>query len=138
MARVTPQQAATKWQQRLSAAGQQIQEGVQAVSVAPGAKAAAAADLWLRRTTEAQGKWKQRVASVSLPEWQDAMIRNIPRIAQGAQQKVGKVEAFMGEFLPYLDQGKAKVDAMPKGGVEESIARAATMIRHNADFKRRG
>lgn len=138
MARVTAQQAAEKWKARLSAAGQQITDGVNAVTVAPGTKAAQAADLWLQRVSAAKDKWKARVASVGLQEWQQSMIDNIPRIAQGAQAKAGKVEQFMTEFLPHLDAGVAKVNAMPKGGLQESINRAAAMITHNSTFKRRG
>lgn len=138
MARVTAQQAADKWKARLSASGQQITDGVNGVTVAPGAKAAAAADLWLQRVSASKDKWKSRVASVGLQEWQQSMIDNIPRIAQGAQAKAGKVEAFMTEFLPHLDAGVAKVNAMPKGGLQESINRSAAMITHNAGFKRRG
>lgn len=139
MARVTAQQASTKWRDRLTAAGQQITDGVNGVTTAPGVKAAAAKGLWLQRVTASQDKWAQRVASVSLPEWQTAMITTgIPRISQGAAAKVGKVEVFMTEFLPHLDAGVAKVNAMPKGDINQSIARATAMIMHNASFKRRG
>lgn len=138
MARVSAQQAATKWRDRLSAASQQITDGVNGVTTAPGQKAAAAKGLWLARVTAAQDKWAARVASVSLPEWQAAMINTgIPRIAQGAAAKVGKVEAFMTDFLPYLDQGVAKVNAMPKGDINASVQRATAMIMHNAAYKRR-
>lgn len=137
MARVTPQQATDKWVQRLSAATQQITDGVNGVTVAPGVQASKAKALWLNRVTAAADKWASRVSSVSLPEWQQAMIQvGIPRIAQGAQAKQGKMQDFMTQFLPYLDQGVAKVDAMPKGDLNASIQRAAAMITHNANFKR--
>lgn len=139
MARVTADQAAQKWQQRMSTAGQQIQDGVQAVTVAPGAQAARAKDLWAQRVVAAKDKWASRVASVSLADWQQKMIEvGIPRVASGAAANVGKVQDFMSEFLPYLDQGVQKVNAMPKGDLGASINRAAAMIQHNAAFKRRG
>ncbi len=137
MARVTANQAATKWRDRLSGATQQIIDGVNAVQTAPGQKAAAAADLWLQRTMAAKDKFKTNVARVSLQEWQTAMTTvGVNRVASGAQAKVGKVESFMNEFLPYLDAGKAKIDAMPKGDLSASIARATAQIQHNAGFKR--
>lgn len=137
MARVTAQQASDKWVQRLTAATQQITDGVNGVTVAPGVQAAKAKNLWLQRVTAAQDKWAQRVGSVSLPEWQQAMISvGIPRVAQGAQAKQGKMTDFMTQFLPYLDQGVAKVNSMPKGDINASIQRAAAMITHNAAFKR--
>lgn len=137
MARVTPEQATAKWVQRLSAAGQQITDGVRAVSVAPGQKAAQAADLWLQKVTASRDKWSRRVGSVTLGEWQDAMVNvGIPRIATGAQAKQHKVADFMSAFLPYVDQGVNKVRQMPKGDLNASIARAVAMIQHNANFKR--
>lgn len=137
MARVTPEQATAKWVQRLSGSSQQITDGVRGVQVAPGQRAAASADLWLQRVTQSRDKWARRVGSVSLGEWQDAMINvGIPRIASGAQAKQGKVQDFMSQFLPYVDQGVAKVKAMPKGDINASIARAVAMIQHNANFKR--
>lgn len=138
MARVTAEQATAKWVSRLSAASQQITDGVNGVQVSPGAKAAQAVDLWANRVMQSKPKWAARVGAVTLPEWQQAMITvGIPRIATGAQAKQGKVTEFMSQFLPYLDQGVAKVKAMPKGDINASIARAAAMIQHNAQFKRR-
>ena len=137
MARVTAQQAATKWQQRLSSATQQITDGVNGVTVAPGAKAAAAKALWLQKVQASQNKWAANVAAVTLQSWQNSMITvGIPRVATGAAAKVGKVESFMSQFLPYLDAGVAKVNAMPKGDINASIARATAMIQYNANFKR--
>ena len=138
MARVTAEQATAKWVQRLSAASQQITDGVNGVTVAPGTKAAAAKQLWAQRVAAAQDKWAQRVGSVTLQQWQQAMIEvGIPRIATGAQAKQGKMTDFMNQFLPYLDQGVQKVNAMPKGDINASIARAAAMIQHNANFRRK-
>lgn len=138
MARVTAEQAATKWRDRLTQSGQQITDGVNGVTVAPGTKAAAAKDLWAQRVAASKDKWASRVASVSLNDWQKSMIEvGIPRIASGAAAKVGKVEDFMQQFLPHLDAGVAKVKAMPKGDLGASINRATAMIQHNAAFKRR-
>lgn len=136
MARVTAEQATAKWLSRLSAAGQQITDGVQGVTIAPGQKAAAAKDLWAQRVAASKDKWARNVGKVSLADWQNAMVTvGIPRIAQGAQAKQGKVQDFMSKFLPYLDQGVAKVNAMPKGDINASIARAVAMIQHNAAYK---
>lgn len=137
MARVTAEQATKKWVDRLSAATQQITDGVQGVTVAPGVKAAAAKELWAQRVAASKDKWAARVSAVSLPEWQNAMVTyGIPRVAQGAQAKQGKVQDFMQKFLPYLDQGVATVNNMPKGDINMSIARAAAMITWNSKFKR--
>jgi hypothetical protein len=137
MATITAQQAATKWRDRLSAATQQITDGVNSVTTAPGVKAAAAKDLWANRVMQAKDKWASRVASVPLAEWQQAMISvGIPRISQGASAKIGKVEDFMTKFLPHVNNVAAQVNQMPKGTLEDGIARATAQIRGNASFKR--
>lgn len=135
MARVTATQAANKWRDRLSASTQQITDGVNGVTEAPGVKAAAAADLWLQRVTASQAKFKANVAKVTLQDWKDKMLSiGVQRVAQGAQANVGKVETFMTSFLPYLDQGVAAVNRMPKGTLQDSINRAIAMIQHNANY----
>lgn len=137
--RANAQEATEKWVTNIGNATARITSGVQGVQTAPGTKAAAAYQKWLARVQESADKWRQRVGSVSLQEWQNAMINvGIPRIAQGAQAKKGKMEAFMGQFLPYLEQGVQKVDAMPSVTLEDNINRAVAMIRHNAQFKRTG
>lgn len=139
MARVSPEQAATKWAQRLSASTDDIKNGVQRVTEAPGVAAARQKGVWLAKIQASADKWARRVASVSLADWQNAMTqKGLSRIASGAQAAEPKMASFMSEFLPYVDQGVQKVRAMPKTSVEDGIARAAEMIRHNARFQRRG
>jgi hypothetical protein len=138
MARVTPEQAAQKWASRLSGATTEIQQGVNSVTVAPGVAAARQKDVWLAKVTAAKDKWASRVASVPLQEWQQKMLTvGVPRIAQGASANQGKVDAFMAQFLPHLDAGVAKIKAMPKATLADSIQRAVAMIQHNAEFRRK-
>lgn len=135
--RTTAEQATSKWVQHLSAATQQITDGVQRVNRAPGQAAAAQSQRWFARLTAAQDKWRTNVGRVSLQDWQNSMVNvGIPRIAQGAQAKQGKFTNFMQAFLPYLQTGVAKVDAMPNVTLEDAINRSTAMIRHNAAFKR--
>ncbi len=137
--RSTPEAATAKWTRNISAATQDITRGVQAVTTAPGQAAAAQSQKWLQNIQNSVGKWKSRVAAVSLADWQQSMINiGIPRIAQGAQQKQGKVTAFMQEFLPYLQTGVATVERMPSLSLEDNIQRAVAMIRHNSKFQRSG
>lgn len=130
---------AQKWSRNLQGATAEITAGVNAVTVAPGQRAAAQKAVWLARVTAAQDKWARNVASVTLEDWRQKMLQvGIPRVAQGAQANQDKVQRFMGEFLPYLDRGVANVKAMPKTTMEDSIQRAVTMMRWNAGFKRSG
>lgn len=129
--------ATAKWLANLSAASGRMQSGAMAVNKAPGLAAAAAADKWLAKVTASKAKFAARVGSVSLQDWQNSYVNvGIPRVAQGAQAKQGKVQAFFDEFLPYLQRGMATIDNMPSVTLEDGIARASAMIRYNAKFKR--
>jgi len=131
------QMATTKWVQNIGSATERMKQGANNVTVAPGVKAAAAADKWLANVQRAQAKFKNNVGRVSLQEWKDAYINvGIPRVSQGAQAKQAKYTAAMDAFLPYLTQGVAKIDAMPKLTLQDSINRAIAMIQHNAAYIR--
>lgn len=132
-----PAQVAQTWASRLGAADAEIRAGVSRVTQAPGEAAAQQADAWIAGIQRSRDKWARNVSAVTLSQWQNAMItKGLPRIAQGAQQAIPKVQQFMTQFLPYVEQGAATVRQMPKGTVEQGIARAAAMIRHNAGFVR--
>lgn len=135
--RATADQAVQKWLTNISGSTERMTSGAQAVTKAPGMAAAAAADKWLQKVTQSKQKFAANVSRVSLQEWQNSYINvGIPRVAQGAQAKQGKVLAFMQEFLPYLQRGVATIDQMPSVTIEDSIARATAMIRYNSKFKR--
>ena len=135
MAPLNSASATAKWLKGLQGATQQITDGVNAVTVAPGVAAARQQTLWLARITASAPKWAANVSAVSLGEWQQSMItRGIPNISQGAAAKQGKYTAFADKFFPYLQQGIAKVHAMPKTSLADGINRAVAMIQHNAAF----
>jgi hypothetical protein len=133
----TPDQIAANWASRLAASTQKITDGVNSVTVAPGQAAARQADVWLQNTQSAQAKWKQRVASVSLSDWQAMMTqKGIPRIAAGATAAQPKFQSFMAQFLPFVQAGASNLPA--RGTLDQNINRAVAMMRHNASFKRSG
>lgn len=135
--RSTSAQAVEKWLANLGQANARMQSGAMAVTTAPGQLAAAAADKWLARVTQSKDKFKARVGSVSLQDWQNAYINvGIPRVSQGAQAKQAKFQSFFDQFLPYLTTGLQVIDKMPSTTLEDGIARATAMIRYNAKFKR--
>lgn len=135
--RSTPQAATTKWVNNLSAATDRMTAGAQAVQTAPGQLAAAAADKWLARVTAAKAKFAANVSAVSLQSWQNSYINiGIPRVAQGANAKQGKMLNFMNQWLPYLQTGVATIDKMPSVTLQDGIARATAMITYNSKFKR--
>lgn len=138
MAKLDPTEATAKWVNNLSNATSSITAGVNKVTQAPGAAAAAQVQTWLARIQQSAQKWATNVGKVSLQEWQQAMINvGIPRIAQGAQAKQNKYLAFAQKFYPYLAQGQAQVKAMPKVTLQDGINRAVAMIKHNAAYSGR-
>lgn len=135
---ITPEQAATKWATNLGNSRQAIIDGVNAVTQAPGAKAAARKDYWLSRVQQNADKWARRTAAVSLDQWKaDMLNKGVDRVGTGAAAAKDKMSSFFGEFLPYVEQGANNVRTMPKNTLQDSINRAAAMIQHNAKFVRR-
>ena len=134
----TVQAAVAKWARNTAASSESVKQGVQAVTESPMAKAAAASDRYVQGVQNAvsSGKYQAGLMSVSLQSWKDSVItKGIPRMQQGIQSATPKVTSFMQQFLPYVQSAAAQVQSMPKGGVENGIARAAAMIRATSQFK---
>lgn len=130
-----PSAVANKWSQRLSASGQAITDGVNAVQKAPGQAAAAQVDVWLTNLQASRDKWVRNVSAVSLQSWQQAMLtKGVPRIATGAQAAVPKMTAFMAQWLPYEQSGRNSLP--PRGTIQQNIQRAVAMMQYNANFQR--
>lgn len=137
--RVSPQDATTKWVNNLSGATAAISAGIDRVTEAPGAKAAAKQQKWIQAVQASQDKWKRNVAAVSLQQWQQLFKSvGVQRIAQGAQAKQSKYTNFAQQFFPYLEQGVQKVAAMPDTTFEERVQKSVAMMRHNHAFVRSG
>jgi hypothetical protein len=134
--KATAASATTKWLTNLTAAQTSMKTGAMAVQTSPGLLASQAADKWLNRVTAAKQKFITNSANVTLQQWQNAYTNiGISRAIQGAQSKQSNVTAFQNQFLPYLQQGVAKIDAMPKNTLQDGVARAVAMINYNAQFK---
>lgn len=126
------------WAQGLSQATKKMTDGVNAVTVAPGQQAAAAADLWAQRVSDpaTRAKFARRSAAVPLSDWKAAMIsKGVGRAASGAQLAKPKFAKFMQQFLPHVMNVAAQVAQMPKGDLEASIARMTAQVRGNASFQ---
>lgn len=135
--RRTPDQATGNWVARIGQSTEQIQQGVNSVTEAPGQKAAAKSAKWLAAVTASQQKWARNVGAVTLDQWRAAMLGiGLQRVAAGAQAKQGKYLAFASEFFPHLERGLQKLEAMPDTSFEDRINKMITMARHNHEFKR--
>lgn len=130
MAKVTAAQWLDKWGRRLNAAGTDIQNGVKAVTVAPGQSAAAAKALWLQRVQESADLWAKQVAGVSLQQWQSAMLsKGVGRIAAGVTQAQSTKTQAITNLLAAVDQSAAAANALPRGSLEQNIQRAVTFMQ---------
>lgn len=134
--RGTPDEIAAKWATRLSGATQEVSAGIDRVTEAPGRKAAAQKTAYLQNVQAKADKWERNVSRVSVEDWKAAAKAGTARIAAGAQAKQSKMAAFQREFQPHLQAGMDRVNRMPRGTLEQNLARMVEMARHNATFKR--
>lgn len=130
-AQKNPSTVTDKWVTNIGQATPSITAGVNAVTEAPGAKAAAQEQKMLTKVTASiqSGKWASRVQGVTLGDWKSNTIAAIPNIAAGAQRKKGKYMKFAQDFLPVAAQVSAQVAGMPHNTVEDAVARSAAAIR---------
>ena len=134
----TPSSVTNKWATRLAGSGEQIREGVQAVTEAPGAVAIRRKDKWVQGVNRAgtDGTFERGNQSYTLEEWKRATTeKGIGRIQTGAMAAKGKVEAFMSQWLPAMDEISRRVAAMPHGSLADAQARANFAIEHNANLR---
>lgn len=139
--RTTPEQYVEKWGRRLKGATQDVRQGAERVTEAPGMKAAKAVDLMLSRLTEAitSGLWAKQVSAVSVEEWRKALIeKGIDRIAKGVDAASPAQAEMARKLLAAVEQAAAKARALPKGSIEDSINRAGTYMREMHKAKIRG
>lgn len=137
---LTNQQIAQKWQRNLAGSVESIRDGVNAVTVSPTEKAAAAFQSYLDgvQRAVADGSYQAGLRRVSLDQWKRAMIdKGTTRIATGAAAAVGKVETFLNEFMPYVRSGQNMIANMPRGSFEQNMQRAIAMMEYLHKFKRR-
>lgn len=132
MSRVNAQEFAEKWARRLSAAGPDIQRGIERTTEAPGAAAVRNQQAMMQNTMAAiqSGKWARNTQAVSLQDWKSAAItKGVPRVAQGAASAQAKMARVAADLLPAVDAAAAKANNMPKVTIEDSVARAASFMR---------
>ena len=129
--RVTPTDGTSRWVTGMTGATARITTGVDAVTVAPGQKAAAQKAKWIAALSSPtiQNKWEANVKSVDLATWQNLMKTvGIPRIAAGAQAKQGKYEAFAAKFYPFLTNVVNQIDNMDSTTFAARVQRATQFM----------
>lgn len=136
--RGTPQSRAEKWARRTSAAGPDWQAGINAVTDAPGAKAAAAADAWQQRLAEptTKEKFRRNVGAVPLEDWKSKTSNASGRFTGGAQAAQDKMAKHQQNVESHMETGLRQLNSMPNVTLEDRIARQVFWTRHMASYKR--
>ena len=138
MAKLTPEQYAEKQARNLKNSLPDIRAGIERVSTAPGVAAAAAQTRMkdnLNRSID-DGRWAAKVRGVTLEEWKNAALNNgVDRIAAGIDQAHDKQVQMAGRLLAAVDSSAAKSNAMPRGTIQDSIARMTTFVEDMHKFK---
>jgi hypothetical protein len=127
-----------KWKTRTSGATQEVIAGVARVTTAPGVQAAKQKQAYINNTVAKVDKWERNVAAVSLQSWQASTTAGAQRIAAGVQAKAGKMESFLVDFLPHVERVQQRVQSMPRGDINQNIARMIENAKGMAEFKRSG
>jgi len=84
---------------------------------------------------ETWAKWENALRNVGFSGWlYGVQTKGVQRFTGGIDAGAPYMNQFMSQFLPHLAAGLAEVYRLPKVTLEDSIARAAAMIRHNAKF----
>lgn len=138
MAKLTPEQYAEKQARNLKNSLPDIRMGIERVSSAPGQAAAAAQQRMKDNLNKAidDGRWAEKVRGVSLEEWKTAALtKGVDRIAQGIDAAHAKQVVMAGRLLAAVDSSAAKVRAMPKGTIQDSISRMTAFVEDMHKFK---
>jgi len=136
--RVTPEQLATKWGNRLKGSIEEMRNGANRVTVAPGVQAAAKADKWQARLTESatKAKWQRNVARISVDEWRKRYVdKGLSRVASGVDASTDKMTEFATQLIAHQNAGLQTLSTMPDLTLEDSINRMGAWIRHMAKFQ---
>ena len=122
-----PNTAASAWVSSMQTASTKYAAGVQAVKVAPGQLAAAAADTWANNVAQSKPKFAKNSAAVSKESWQNsAVTKGAPRLASGATAAEPKMQAFMSKFIPQLS---GIVNGLPQRGTfEQNVNRLTSFV----------
>jgi len=138
MAKLSAEQYTEKQARNLKNSLPDIRAGIERVSTAPGVAAAAAQTRMKDNLNRAidDGRWAAKVRGVSLEEWKSAALnKGVDRIAAGIDQAHDKQVQMAGRLLAAVDSSAAKSNAMPKGTIQDSIARMTAFVEDMHKFK---
>lgn len=137
--RLTAQEFQQKHLKRTKGAIADLKAGVARVTEAPGKKAAAKVDKMRAKLLEKidDGTWAERTGSVTLEEWQEAMLKKgAGRVGDGLDRAESKVIAFAEQLIRHENEVLSEIEDMDDLTLEDSIARSRHWIERMAEFSR--
>jgi len=140
MPKLTPDEFAEKHNRRTKAALDDMRAGIEKVTEAPTAKAAAKQEKMKQHLLQAldTGKWANGLKRVSLEDWKSKMVDlGVNRVNAGLDANKDKVRDFASQLLPHIETGQKTIEKLPDVTLEDSINRMTTFIRHMAKFQRK-
>lgn len=138
---LTAQQIADKWVNNTSNATEAYKNGINAVTESPMQKAANNVDGYVAGVQRAaqSGKYQRGLLRVDLPTWKNlAATKGANRLGTGVAAAKGKMQSFLGEFLPFLSGLQTQLSTMPRGSFEQNKARANAAMDYIHGFRRTG
>lgn len=140
MANSTPKEAYDLYAQTMKARLPKMERGIRRVTEAPGMRAAKQVGKMranLLRSID-DGTWEDRVSSVSLQDWQTAMIeKGLPNVSRGVDNAEGKMVDFFGQLFDYQDQTASQLDNMPDTTPADAKARMNFNFDRMSQFSKR-
>jgi len=138
MAKLTPEEYAAKQARNLKNSIQDIRDGINRTTVAPGAAAVRAQDKMRTKTLEAidSGRWAAKTSAVSLEDWKGAALnKGVDRIATGIDAAHDKQVQMASRLLPAVDAAAQRARAMPSNTLQDSIARMTSFVTDMSKMK---
>jgi len=122
----SPQELAKKWAENLVRNKASIRAGIEGVTVAPTAKAAAAVNKYSDGCQRAvsEGTFVAGCNRVTLQEWKDKTInKGLANLDVGVRNAETKVASFQQKAMPYYKQAKERAAMVEGTGRAAQIAR---------------
>lgn len=133
---LTALEVAQKWAENSIRAKPTMEAGIRNTTEAPTLKAAAAVNRYADGCSRAatDGSFVKGCQAVTLEDWKQASLDKIANLDKGVRSGQSKMSRFMESFLPMTAALSKKIQAMPKGDIEESIARIRANIEGMKNF----
>lgn len=123
--------------QGVSQRADKIREGIGAVDISPGARAADNLDKMVQNFLAAvnDGTLEQSLRGVDLEAWKQAALEGVSRIGPGMERKRAIIQQFHDALQEYQLRYTQNIDKMPSLGLEDSRARMNANFDAMSKFK---